>query len=394
MKKIFKVLFVCCLVAILSGCYKYNTEMEINTNKELLYKATIAIDKTAFSSMAEEMGGETTEEVSDDEATNELSVDEEELKQKGYEVTEYKEVINDHEWVGYTLSKKFANIDDLLLAQDEVVDLSNTETDEEGNTNYGIDGINLFSKNGDTYKAQFLFNYADEETEEPDESMVDNSQLASMFDFTFQITLPEAAVSNNATEVLNDGKTLKWKLEYGKKNEVNFEFKIPEAKTPVNEAKEGNLISTITGNKTILYGGIAAIVVIIVVVVLVSRKKKPAAEVAPTPEVAPVTTEEATNSVLAEATPVAPEVAAEPTPVVETPAMPEVTAEPVVEAPVTPEVAEPAPVVETPVAPAIDDMPTTVIETPVMPEVNAEVAPAAPVQNISEQTTDQNNQVM
>ena len=45
--------------------------------------------------------------------------------------------------------------------------------------------------------------------------------------YTFSLTLPKASISNNATTVSEDGKTLTWNLVSGNISTIEFEFEFP-----------------------------------------------------------------------------------------------------------------------------------------------------------------------
>lgn len=235
MKKFVKFLGVLMLVFLLSGCYKYNVEMEIGSDRKVSYKAVFAINKTMFESFEDDL--DETEEDEDevdlfDDEESEVEtegsdfdvddeIDVEKLKDAGYTLEEYNKKDDDgNEWVGYTITKDFGSIDDLLLEKEEVVNMLGEEEDQ------FLVPDKLFFKKGNVYKAQLLFDYTDEE----ESAGMSADSMDSYFDLSFQVTLPKAAISNNADEVSEDQKTLTWNCHYGKKTQADFEFEIGKSK--------------------------------------------------------------------------------------------------------------------------------------------------------------------
>ena len=92
MKKTMKLLSLLAVVVLMSGCVKYDIGMEIGKDKSVNVAIISAIDSTL-------MG-------------NEQTVDEDEIKaleDKGFTATKYE----DDNWNGYTLTKKYKNIDEI-----------------------------------------------------------------------------------------------------------------------------------------------------------------------------------------------------------------------------------------------------------------------------------------
>ena len=83
--------------------------------------------------------------------------------------------------------------------------------------------------------------------------------LAGEMEFNYVVNLPEKALTNNATNVSNDGKTLTWSLMQSQISNIEFSFELKNMT-----------------NYYILYGGIAAalIIVIIIIISLIKKGKK------------------------------------------------------------------------------------------------------------------------
>ena len=122
--------------------------------------------------------------------------------------------------------------------------------------------VRFFYKNGDVYKANLTFNIVDENI--GDIGDTDYSQSQDYFDLEYKVTLPEKPISNNATSVSEDGKTLTWKMKIGEKNNIQYEFKFAEKKA-VSENKNSKL--------TYIAGGFIGIVIIAAIVVVFTQKK-------------------------------------------------------------------------------------------------------------------------
>lgn len=203
MKKAFKFLCLMCAVFMLSGCYRVNTNVEINSDKSGSIEFVLAVDmKTLKSSM----GADST---SDPE--NMFDVENyDELKNSGWKVEAYKSKEGEKEWEGTKLVYEFDNIDKIVGTKKDAVEII-------GNDNEKPDVSNFFYKDGDKYVANQYLDLSSGDTSTATDSMKE------MFDFKYTVKLPNKASSNNATKV--DGTTYSWDLEYGKKNEIKYEFK-------------------------------------------------------------------------------------------------------------------------------------------------------------------------
>ena len=261
MKKLLRVVICFALVFALTGCYRVKTNMKVNNDKSVDFEMIYAVNSTAMKDFANQMGGEgadVTESESTDDAVN--PEDYKWLTDKGYSVAKYESKEKDDSgkevvYNGVKLSKKFASIDDMAKADESEVNFyklfGNGEDEEKAKAEF--DDSKILNKNGNVYKANLLFDLSSE-----DNGGMDISSIASSFDLGYSITLPAKAKSHNATSVSEDGKTLTWKFEYGKKNKVEYEFEFANS-----------------SSSTILYVfiGVIAVIVICVVIALVTQKK-------------------------------------------------------------------------------------------------------------------------
>ena len=90
MKKNKFILMLCVLTFMLTGCVKYNANMNINKDKSMDFSMIYALDTSLF---------EDQELLSDE--------DKQKLESQGFTITDYSEGT----MKGYTLTKKISNID-------------------------------------------------------------------------------------------------------------------------------------------------------------------------------------------------------------------------------------------------------------------------------------------
>lgn len=269
MKKLskgFKLMVIACTMILLTGCVKYDMTMDItkeDVKVGLIYamQSSYVTDSTMF-----------------DETKKEA-------KEEGYTVEDYK----DDDYTGIKMYKSLGSLDSLSKGKGDAISITDLFSDE---TNK-LDKTKLFKLENGVYKANFVFDATDEDSlaggsnsndaeeedslfnedgldvDEDDDSDItldgddadkdsgsaDLNQALSGIKFKFEVTLPNAAVSNNATKVSDDKKTLTWEVSYGSKANVEFSFK--------------------TTNNMITYIAVGAVAVVVVagVVILIVKKK-------------------------------------------------------------------------------------------------------------------------
>ncbi len=407
-KKIFGSLLVAVLTVFMTGCVKFNASMDIKKDKSMDFNIIYAVDTTYFGN----------EEILTEE-------DKQELVNKGYTVSDYVDgtmkgfnistsidnidLVSAEEDTNYSLSGLLSGETDKYLFKVKKGFLKNTYTaklefdsddsslsssDEEESDEYDYDDsysddTSLDDSYSDDYYTagdedtsdvtdDSLFGTEDTETEEDDSlSDFDFNSMTSM-DLSFNVNLPYAAISNNATTVSEDGKTLTWSLTTDEASSMEFEFELY--------------------NMTNIYLiVIIAIIIIAVVVVLIMKNKKGNKPVSPVVYGQPASSDVATNissdvyqqslqsvennSLNSVVTGVTAGVVVENT--MQQPVVTEVPVQPVAEpvvtvAPVQP-VAEPV-VTEVPVQPVVESV---VTEVPVQPVVES-VVTEVPVQPVAE----------
>ena len=204
------------VIFLLTGCYNYRVEMSVNKDKSVDFSMNLDID------MTEVMDGFGGDEDSDDEIDDEFDFngdmnidsatgfDDETLKRlqdRGYTTKSTED--------GYkysvSITKRFDNIDDISSKEEIKVNLDEISTE-------GFKDVFFTAKNGlfkTTYSAYFVFDMTTEED-------VDMSSYLDKFNVTYKVNLPSKSSKNNATS--EDGKSLNWDMEFGKVNEVIYEF--------------------------------------------------------------------------------------------------------------------------------------------------------------------------
>lgn len=260
MKKYLKLILPLLMVFALTGCLKYNVNMEVKDDKSVTLEMIYAMNTSyadGFNSVEEDADEDLEVIATEDEEDDDISsqgVDKKEyewLEKKGYKVEDYEYTDKDgNKFVGIKLKKTFDSIDDITKDKEVTVDFNKIFKDEDS-----FDDSQFFSKSGNTYKANFVFDFTDDGKDVSEQY----KDYQSMFDLKYEIKLPKEAKSNNASKVSDDKKTYTWNLTYGKKNTVEFEFELGSKKTIF-----------------IVIGAVVAVAVIACVLVVVLKKKKTA----------------------------------------------------------------------------------------------------------------------
>ena len=265
MKKSLYILTIFIVAICLSGCVKYNANMEIKKDKSMDFSIVYAMDTQYFG---------------DQEVLTEEN--RKELEEEGFKVTDYQE----DTMKGFTLTKSIKNIDELSTTENTDYSLSNIEEDKEMFkvekgffknkyiANFKLDTEDSAITEEETSDGTITDGYSDGTIEENpdsysdfpmgstegynDSSMDDFSNMAtSNLDLSLNVTLPYQAISNNATKTENDNKTLSWDLTSSEIETINFEFELYNMT---------NIYLTI--------GGIALLIIIIIVVTVTKHKKR------------------------------------------------------------------------------------------------------------------------
>ena len=249
MKKSFQVLCLMLVAFMMSGCMKFNMNMDINSDKSMNLELIVAF--------ANEMMGSSNE-------TNMDNSEIQKLKDNGFNVEEY----SDDTMTGYTISTKINNIDDVSTEKDTMFNLNDIFNGEKLS--------DIFTVKKGLFKNTYTVKIGEEESEDmtseieddlsstySDDSLLaaddaDLSMLLNSMDINFTINLPYKAISSNATNTENEGKTLVWQPTSvsNSSSDIEFSFELY--------------------NMTNIYliAGIAILIIVIIIVLIVKHHKK------------------------------------------------------------------------------------------------------------------------
>ena len=302
MKNLKKVIGVLLILTTMTGCVKYKNTMTINNDKSMIFEGSYLISDKLL---------ETSDSTTFFSEENKKA-----LEERGVKVSEKKE----NNYTGIAVSKKYDNIDKISNKNGKEVTISDYFKEdfddsilfkvEKGflknkyTANFKYDSNVGTGDGGDTSTSQALTendkklavtddlttttpstgeeattpSTGDDtttpddgtttpttpttpDTTEPGDSGFDSDimGLAGEMEFNYVVNLPEKALTNNATNVSNDGKTLTWSLMQSQISNIEFSFELKNMT-----------------NYYILYGGIAAalIIVIIIIISLIKKGKK------------------------------------------------------------------------------------------------------------------------
>lgn len=308
MKNLKKVIGVLLILTTMTGCVKYKNTMTINNDKSMIFEGSYLISDKLL---------ETSDSTTFFSEENKKA-----LEERGVKVSEKKE----NNYTGIAVSKKYDNIDKISNKNGKEVTISDYFKEdfddsilfkvEKGflknkyTANFKYDSNVGTGDGGDTSTSQALTendkklavtddlttttpstgeeattpSTGDEtttpddgtttpttpttpDTTEPGDSGFDSDimGLAGEMEFNYVVNLPEKALTNNATNVSNDGKTLTWSLMQSQISNIEFSFELKNMT-----------------NYYILYGGIAAaVIIVIIIIILLIKKGKKGKEVVP-----------------------------------------------------------------------------------------------------------------
>lgn len=301
MKNLKKVIAVLLILTTMTGCVKYKNTMTINNDKSMIFEGSYLISDKLL---------ETSDSTTFFPEENKKA-----LEERGVTISDKKE----NGYTGISLSKKYDNIDKISNESGKEVIISdylNKDFDdsvlfkvEKGFLKNKYTAIFKYDSNvnpensGDMSTSQSLTENdnklvvtTDDETTivpsegndtltkpttpnditpttpdtgsttDPETPGEENSNdtdfdfdfenLTSEMEFSYVVNLPEKALTNNATNVSNDGKTLTWSLMQSQISNIEFSFELKNMT-----------------NYYILYGGIAAAVIIVIIIIILLIKK-------------------------------------------------------------------------------------------------------------------------
>lgn len=282
MKKISKLFVLFFAVVLLAGCgMKENFNLKIQSDKKVNLEIKILMDDEMIDTM---ISMNNLDDESDlDDASDKTYTDEERWKyleenfKEDESTKDYKfERLTEGSYKGYKVVVGPTDIDK-ITGTGEKVNLA--EMDE-------LEDNSLFTKSGDVYTSNITYNMDADEY-----NLDDYSSQMDFFTITFDVTLPNKSISNNADKVSDDGLTLSWDLSKASNKNIDFSFKFdPKAKNLIskNENKNNKEVDSTSKNtmSIITIGLIAAgvlfgigIIVLVIVLIVNNSKKKKAKEI-------------------------------------------------------------------------------------------------------------------
>ena len=259
MKKAKSFVLLMIMAFLFTGCVKFNTNIEIKKNKSMDMAVIYAVNSSLLSYMDNE-----GKILSDD--------DKKELEDEGFTIENY----SDDTFTGYKLLKNVKNIDDVSAANDINYSISGLLDDYNANDKKMFKVEKGLFKN--TYYANIKFDASDSNLDDNDPSSdkdfdindnnfddgyglpeMDFSNMAGLagnMDLSFKVDLPYKAISNNASSVDNDAKTLTWNLSATNASNIEFSFYL------------------YNWNTILVLGGIVMATIILVVLLALALSKK------------------------------------------------------------------------------------------------------------------------
>ena len=233
MKKFKGLLVAIFAVILLAGCgMQTSMDMKVTSDKKVNFGMKILMDDEmidAFLSMQNNSyDTDTTKTYTDAERKAYL-----EENMCGEESTTLEgsscKVITEGKYKGVELYAEGIDIEDLTGTGEEV--------DMGEMMNSGLSEGKFFKKSGDVYSSNMKFT-----SDSMDSSASDYSSSIDEYTFTFSITLPNKAISNNADKVSSDGLTYTWKidaLDVSTVKDIDFSFSF-DGTSDVNNGGSNN----------------------------------------------------------------------------------------------------------------------------------------------------------
>lgn len=253
MKRFGKILAVLvAAVVLLGGCtLKEEFKFKIKEDKNVELSLVMAYDKE----MIDGLISMNDSDISKDDITDEMRWAYLEKQNKDQSETDgvKLEKYTQDGWYGYIVTKNIGSIDDLSTEDKNASRVSISADD--------LDKAKIFIKDGDKYKSNLFV----DKNEDDFKQMDSYKSYGAVFNVTMTVDLPNKAISNNATEVTNDGKTLSWNLLETENIDFEFQFK---------KGGVSKTLVTIIAIVVVVIILLVAIVVVIIVAVSAGKKNK------------------------------------------------------------------------------------------------------------------------
>ena len=234
MKKYLRIMIVVVSIFLLTGCMKVEFSMGINKDGSMNFQIIEAFDKSMMD------GSDFTSEQSNFK----------DLEKQGFYIQEYTE----DEMKGYKITKYFDDINVYSIENESFVgDLNEFLEEGEGSLFTVTKGFfknkysaklsvssgdldsNIDSSHGsmDDSSINTDFDFSDDLDDDTSldgfdssNEIPDYSQMMANMELNFVVNLPYEAISNNASNVNNDGKNLTWNLMTHQSETLDFEFEL------------------------------------------------------------------------------------------------------------------------------------------------------------------------
>jgi len=254
MKKVKKIIVFVMIMVLMAGCtMKENITLTITSDKNFKVAMVVAMDNEMIDAMLS-MGSSSDEESSsnqnktytDKDRWAFLESDNSSLDlPKDFKIEKYDK----EGFKGYLATKELGSID--KVSNSSAAKRVNILQDSDESSAI-FDGV-LFIKNGEKYKSNMTVDMGEESSQ-----IESYKTYGAMFNIQLIIELPVKPISNNATSVSEDGKTLTYDLL--KTKDIDFEF----------DLSSSNGISS----NLVLYIGIGGGILALIVIILLLKKKK------------------------------------------------------------------------------------------------------------------------
>ena len=194
------------IIVFTAGCVKIDVKMNITNSKKMNLTYVYAIKK-------EYNSGDRAAFIDPNEKTR--------LEKQGYKIEDY----DDGNFVGYSLSKFYKNIDVISSDNEVIADISLTNTSNHSNFMFQVERGFLKNK----YKAKIAFQDAKSVVNEANDDTVNGQPIINneIPEVSFTVSLPSKPISSNATKTENGGKELQWDLTNTTDEYAEFEFYLP-----------------------------------------------------------------------------------------------------------------------------------------------------------------------
>ena len=261
MKKCFRLMIIMLSVFLLTGCMKVEFSIGIDKNGAMNFQIIEAFNKSMIDS------------------SNVTESNFKELEKQGFYIQKYEE----EDMNGYKITKSYENINIFSKENEDFICDFNTFLNDGKGALFTVEKgffknkysakLNISSDNYDggfgtiegetedyqydndySYDSENDFNFDDFDSSN---DYPDYSQMMANMELDFVVNLPYKAVSNNATNVSNGGKTLTWDLINHKAETLDFEFELYNMT-----------------NVYIVCGGILLVVIVLMILIFKSINNK------------------------------------------------------------------------------------------------------------------------